>query len=215
MGDREIKQVILEELDFEPRLLSTDLGIAVDAGVATITGHVPSLADKRIAIDIVESVRDVRAIADQIEVRPIGTHITADDEIAKRVINILNWNTRVPDERIRTTVAKGWVTLCGNVDWRYQSRSAECAVRELIGVRGVNNQLKVVPVATSENIGERIREALIRDADLEARTIRITVDGSIVTLEGHVHDLTERRIAERAAWAPPGVTDVIDKLSVI
>lgn len=215
MGDREIKQVIHEELDFEPRLHPTDLGIAVDSGVATITGHVASLADKKVVIDIVESVRGVRAIADQIEVRPIGTHITADDEIAKRVINILKWNTRVPDERIKTTVARGWITIRGNVDWRYQSHSAERAVRGLIGVRGVSNQLKVVPAASFENVSERIRDALMRNAHLEARSIRITVEGSIVILEGQVHDLAERRIAERAAWAAPGVTDVIDRLSVI
>lgn len=214
MGDKEIKQVILEELDFESRLNSTDLGIAVDGGVATITGHLPSLADKTIVIEIVESVRGVRAIADHIEVRPIGSHITADDEIAKRVINVLKWSTTVPDDRIRTTVARGWVTLSGNVDWRYQSHSAERAVRGLIGVRGVNNQLKVVPAATSENVSERIRDALTRNAELHAAAIRITVDGSVVTLEGQVHDLTERRSAERAAWAAPGVTAVIDRLSV-
>lgn len=215
MGDREIRQVILEELDFEPSLHSTDLGIAVDGGVATITGHVPCLADKSMVIKIVESVRGVRAIADQIEVRPVGSHVTADDEIAKRVINILKWSTTIPDDRIRTTVARGWVTLRGNVDWRYQSHSAERAVRGLIGVRGVNNQLKVVPAAFAENVGDRIRGALMRNAELDAAAIHITVDGSVVTLEGQVHDLTERRSAERAAWAAPGVTDVIDRLSVI
>ena len=215
MGDREIKQVILEELDFEPRLHPTDLGIAVDSGVATITGHVPSLADKKVVIDIVESVRGVRAIADQIEVRPIGTHITADDEIAKRVVSILKWSTRIPDDRIRTTVARGWVTLRGDVDWRYQSHSAERAVRRLLGVRGVNNQLKVIPAVTSDNLSDRIRTALTRNSELDAAAIRITVDGSVVTLEGQVQDLAERRTAERAAWAAPGVTDVIDRLSVI
>ena len=88
-------------------------------------------------------------------------------------------------------------------------------MRGLIGVRGVSNQLKVVPAASFENVSERIRDALMRNAHLEARSIRITVEGSIVILEGQVHDLAERRIAERAAWAAPGVTDVIDRLSVI
>lgn len=215
MGDRELKQVILEELDFEPSLYSTDLGITVDGGVATITGHVPCLADKIMVIEIVESVRGVRTIADQIEVRPVGSHIIADDEIAKRVIDILKWSTTIPDDRIRTTVSQGWVTLRGNVDWRYQARSAERAVRGLIGVRGVNNQLKVVPTASPENVSDQIREALIRNAELDVTAIRISVDGGVVTLEGQVHNLTERRTAERAAWASPGVTDVIDRLSII
>lgn len=215
MSDGEIKRVILEELDFEPSLHLADLGIAVEGGVANIFGHVPSLADKNRVINIVESVRGVRAVSDDIDVRPVGIHITADEEIAARVFSILKWSATIPEDRIRTTVVRGWVRLRGTVDWRYQSDRAERAVRRLIGVRGVNNQLKVVPSVSPECTRDRIHAAMRRNAEIDASAIRVTVDGSIVILEGHVHYLAERRSAQRAAWAALGVTDVIDRLSVI
>ena len=215
MGDRELKRDILEELDFEPSVHATDLGIAVDGGVVTITGHLPTLTAKTTALEIVEAVAGVRAIADEIEVRSVGAHMTADDEIAKRVVNTLRWNTSIPHRNIRTTVNRGWVTLKGNVEWRYQSHIAEHAVRRLVGVVGVNNLVKVVAAAKPGDITDRIQRALRRNAELDASGIRIAVDGSVVTLEGRVRHLAERRTAERAAWAAPGVTQVIDRLSVV
>lgn len=215
MGDKELKQSIIEELDFEPSIRSTDLGIAVDGGVVVISGHVYSLAEKSTVLDIVESIHGVRAIADEIEVRPVGAHITADDEIAKRVVNILSWTSSIPRNRIHATVKRGWVTLRGNVDWRYQSHAAEHAVRRLIGVLGVNNQLKVVPAASPKDVSNRIRAALHRSAEIDAAAIHIAVDGSVVTLEGQVHHLAQCRSAKRAAWAAAGVTEVIDRLSVV
>lgn len=215
VGDRELEKLILEELDFEPRVHLTDLVIVVDGGVATITGHLSSLEDKAVVSAIVESVRGVRAIAEEIEIWPITAHTLSDVEIARRVAKILNWNTKVPKDRIVTTVRRGWVTLRGDVFWRYQSRAAEEAVRQLVGVRGISNQLKVVPAAYPKNIDARLRSALNRNAEVDAAAIRITVDGSVVRLEGEVHYLTQRSSVERVAWNAPGVTNVIDEILVV
>ena len=128
MTDKQLRLDIIEELDFEPSIDAAEIGVAVDQGVVTLTGHVRSYSDKITAMDIVENVIGVRAIADEIEVRPIGVHITADDEIAKRIVNMLKWNTSVPEDKVLVTVAKGRVTLEGKVEWRYQ---ADAAVRAI------------------------------------------------------------------------------------
>lgn len=215
MDDKTLRQDILEELDFEPSLHSTDLGVVVEGRVVTLRGHVPSLAAQTTLIEIVESVRGVRAIADEIEVRPVGAHITADDEIAKRVVNTLKWNACVPAEMIHVTVGRGWVTLRGDVEWQYQSHAAEHAIRRLLGVIGVNNQIKVVSSASVEDVSDRIRDALQRNAEIEAKDIHITVHGGVVTLEGKVRQLAERRNVERAAWSVPGVVAVVDRIAVM
>lgn len=215
MDDRTLKQDILDELDFEPSLHATDLGVMVDGGVVTLTGHVPSLAAKTTVVEIVESVRGVRAVADEIEVRPVGAHMTADDEIAKRVVNTLRWNTSVPQDRIHVTVTHGWVTLHGDVEWRYQSHAAEHAVRRLLGVIGVNNQLKVMSNASVDDVGDRIRRALQRSAAVDIEDVHIAAQDGMVTLEGKVRRLAERRSVERMAWSVPGVVDVIDKITVM
>ena len=214
MGDKELRLDILEELDLEPSFDAADIGVAVDGNVVTLTGNVRSFSDKVTVRDIVERIPGVRAIADDIEVRPIGAHITADDEIAKRIVNTLKWNSSVPDEKITTTVTKGWVTLEGDVEWHYQSTATEQAVRRLVGVTGVNNRIKITPAVKPADVSDRIQKALKRDAELDASAIRVNVAGSRVTLEGRVRYLGERRAAERAAWSAPGVTEVIDHLTV-
>ena len=200
MGDKELRLDILEELDLEPSFDAADIGVAVDGNVVTLTGHVRSFSDKVTVRDIVERIPGVRAIADDIEVRPIGAHITADDEIAKRIVNTLKWNSSVPDEKITTTVTKGWVTLEGDVEWHYQSTATEQAVRRLVGVTGVNNHIKITPAVKPTDVSDRIQKALKRDAELDASAILVNVAGSRVTLEGRVRYLGERRAAERAAW---------------
>jgi osmotically-inducible protein OsmY len=214
MTDKQLRLDIIDELDFEPSIDAADIGVAVDQGVVTLTGHVRSYSDKVTALDIVENVVGVRAIADEIEVRPIGTHITADDEVAKRIVHTLKWSTAVPEDKVRVTVAKGRVTLEGEVEWRYQADAAERAIGRLTGVTGITNLLKVKPAIKAEDVTDRIRKALLRDAELDASGIRVAVRDGTVTLEGHVRYLGERKSAERAAWAAPGVTNVIDHLAV-
>jgi osmotically-inducible protein OsmY len=214
MTDKQLRLDIIDELDFEPSIDAADIGVAVDQAVATLTGHVRSYSDKITTLGIVETVVGVRAIADEIEVRPIGAHITADDEIAKRVANSLNWNTSVPEGKIHVTVAKGRVTLEGNVEWRFQADAAERAIGRLTGVTGINNHLKVRPSVKVSDISERIKKTLVRDAELDASGIRVAVHDGTVTLEGKVRYLGERKSAERAAWAAPGVTNVVDHLAV-
>jgi osmotically-inducible protein OsmY len=214
MSDKELKRDILDELDFEPSIDAAEIGVAVDDGVVTLTGHVRSYSDKLTARDIVGCVIGVRAIADEIEVRPVGAHITADDEIAKRVTRTFTWHTAIPEDRIRITVAQGRVTLEGDVEWRFQAEAAERAVGRLTGVIGIDNRLRVTPEVRAEDVTARITQALLRDAELDASGIRVAVAGGTVTLEGTVRYLGERKCAERAAWAAPGVREVIDRLEV-
>ena len=68
---------------------------------------------------------------------------TADDQIAKRASDILNWDVLVPSNRVDILVEEGWVTLSGNVDWYFQKTAAEDDVRKLSGVRGVTNKIAI------------------------------------------------------------------------
>lgn len=214
MDDKTLRQEVLDELEYEPSLDAADIGVAVEDGTVTLTGYVRSYTEKRTAETTVRRVKGVRAIAEEIEVRPAGTHLTADDEIAKRAIRSLDWNSSVPDEAVQVKVEKGWLTLTGKVRWHFQRSAAESAVQALAGVRGISNLIEIVPEVSVVDVRQRIENALKRDAEIEAKRIAVAVDDRKVTLSGKVHSWAERSAAERAAWAAPGVTNVEDHIAI-
>jgi osmotically-inducible protein OsmY len=215
MTDKQLKQEILDELDFEPSVDAAAIGVAVDDGIVTLSGHVSSYAQKIAAEHAVRRVRGVRAIAQEIEIRVPFQKKTADDEIAKRVADILRWDIMLPDDAVQLTVQGGWVTLKGQVEWQYQKEVAEADVHKLSGVVGVNNQLTLKPRVQVPDLKQKIENALKRSAATKVSDIRVTVhEGGRITLEGSVHTWYERQAAKTAAWSAPGVQSVEDRLTL-
>ncbi|MCF8161157.1 MAG: BON domain-containing protein [Polaromonas sp.] len=212
--DSDIKKDVLSELLWDPLISETKVGVTVNEGVVTLTGHLDTYAEKVAAKRAAERVSGVKAIALEIEVIPSGVHQRSDTEIALAVEHALSWNTSVPQDRVKVTVEKGWVTLKGDLDWNFQRRAVERMVRPLKGVVGItdNIQLKTLPVPLK--LQERIQDALTRQAIREARRIEVAVEGSEVSLRGHVHSWAERNAAEGASWSAPGVTRVNNQLLV-
>jgi osmotically-inducible protein OsmY len=214
MSNLILRQNILDELEFVPSIDAANIGVAVDSGVVTLTGHVGSYAEKIAAERVVQRVKGVRAIAQEIEVRYPESKKTADDEIASRALNIVAWDTTIPDDKIQVKVQNGWITLSGEAEWYFQKAAVENAVRKLSGVVGVSNLINVRPRVDASNVKRRIEDALKRSAEVEANAILVEVSGGKVTLQGRVHAWRERGVAERAAWAAPGVSAVEDRLTL-
>lgn len=214
LDDKTLRQFIIDELDFEPSIDAANIGVAVEKGVVTLTGHVKSYAEKIAAERIVQRIKGVKAIAEEIEVRYPDQAKRSDDEIAQRALNILEWSVHVPAETLHVKVEKGWVTLSGEVPWQYQRLAAESAVRRLSGVAGVTNLIEIKPQVAPSDVRQKIMDSLKRNAELEADSIRVVVENDKVILEGKVKAWYERELAERAAWSAPGVKSVIDRLTL-
>lgn len=215
MSDKELKKDVLEELEFEPSVNATNIGVAVTDGVVTLTGHVSNYFQKLAAERAVQRVKGIRAVAQEIDVRfPSDTKIS-DEEVAKRAANVLSWNTVLPSAAVKVTVHEGWVTLNGMVDWQYQRNAAEDAVRPLPGVAAVINNLSIKPHIEVRDVKQKIENALKRNAEIEAKGIRIVVrDGGAIILEGKVRDLNERNAVKNAAWSALGVRFIEDELTI-
>jgi len=213
MGDDlELRRQVLAELEYEPSVDAANIGVAVSKGVVTLTGHVHNFSEKIAAERVVRRVKGVRAIAEEIEIRLPRDKKTSDDEIAKRAADILRWDSQVPQNAIEITVQDGWVTLNGTVEWQFQRKAAENAIHRLSGVAGVNNHIRIVPRLDAADIQKRIEDALIRNAEIEAEDIGVTVHDGEVTLTGFVHDIAEHDAIKIAAWSAPGVRAVDDRL---
>jgi osmotically-inducible protein OsmY len=215
MSDTAIRQNIIDELDFEPSVKAAHIGVSVDSGVVTLSGHVCSYAEKLAAERAAKRVKGVRAIAQEIEVRYPNDLKTADDEIAKRAVNILAWSAVVPKDAVQVKVQDGWVTLSGKLDWQFQRTAAETEIRRLSGVAGVINSITIKSHVQSADVKRKIEDALKRSAEVEAQSIRVSLlgDGK-VALDGEVHDWQERDAVSLAAWSAPGVVSVEDRLTI-
>lgn len=208
---------VQEELEWEPSLDASKIGVAaIQSGVVTLTGTVATYVEKVSAERAAKRVSGVRAVANDIEVRPIGSMKRTDTDIAQAVLRALEWDIAIPDEKIKARVDNGWVTLDGEVALQFQRAAAENAVRRLSGVRGVTNQirLQVRPSIEPAEVKNRIEAAFRRSADIDARGIEVDAKNSTITLRGKVRTWAERDEAERAAWAAPGVLSVQDELIV-
>lgn len=212
--DADLKRDVTAELAWDPAVKATAIGVAVKDGVVTLTGHLETFAEKYAAERALRRVAGVQAIALELDVKLSSDHKRSDTDIATSAEQALKWNTLVPLEGIRLTVDHGWVTLRGEVEWDYQRRSAEKAIRPLMGVVGISNEiaLRVKPKAT--DLSRKIEEALMRQALREAKKIQVGVDGTTVTLTGTVHSWHERDAVQGVAWAAPGVHAVINQLRV-
>lgn len=212
--DVRIQRDVVAELAWDPRVEPQEVGVTVDDGVVTLTGWVEGLARKWAAQRCAQRVHGVRAVADELEVRPPGDERYTDREIGIAVSRALEWDSFVPAERLDVTVANGWVILRGDVEFGWQRRTAEAEVRRLRGVRGVTNLVAARPAGAAD--GERIRREVQRALSRGLGTERVTVDvdGSTVVLNGVVRSWWERDQAERTAWSAEGVQAVRDRLLV-
>jgi len=215
MDDKQLRQDVLDELEFEPSIDAANIGVAVEDGIVTLSGHVASYTEKLATENAVRKMRGVRAIAQEIAVRYPSDKKTADDEIAKRALSILQWAALIPQDAVKVTVQKGWVTLIGEVEWQYQKKAAEDAVRKLSGVTGVINNIWLKPTVHVSDVRKKIEDAMARHARKEAQAIRVDVrDGNQVSLEGKVESWDEREAIETAAWSVPGVHTVDVHLTI-
>jgi len=211
--DEELRNDVLSQLEWDPQITAKNIVVSASDHVVTLSGFVPTYAERYAAEKAVKSVYGVEAIANDIEVKPLSSRL--DSDIAHDVAHAMKINVVVPDEKIKAVVSGGFVTLSGTLDWDFQRKSAESCARNVAGVKSIINNIQVKPHVSSKVISSRIEEALRRNAELDARRITVEATDGKIYLNGRVRSWVEREEAERAAWAAPGVAEVVDRIAVI
>ena len=212
--DVQLKRDVLAELEWDPSLHATPVGVAVHDGVVVLTGHLNTFEEKQAMERAVQRVAGVKAIAVELDVKLEPHHYRNDAEIAAAIETAFKWHALIPEDRIQVKVEKGWVTLTGEVDWHYQRHNVESAVWPVTGVVGVTNHIALRTRDASEYVATRIQNALARYAEEEAKNIKVVVEGGTATLRGSVASLAERAMVQEATWLAPGVSRIVNELKV-
>ncbi len=212
--DTQLQQDVIAELNWEPSVDAAQIGVEVKDGIVTLAGRVSSYAEKWNAERAAQRVSGVKALAIELDVTLLGLGKRTDADIARSVENVLQWKTFLSNDAIKVMVEDGWITLSGEVDWQYQRLAAADAVRYLIGVRGVSDNIMIKSQVTPTNVKSDIEAALYRRAEHDGQNISVEVHGADVTLTGKVHGWDERELATHAAWGTPGVRKVVDNLTI-
>ncbi len=209
---------VMEKLHFEPRLDSTNITVAIQGNhdIIVLDGKVKSFAEKLTAESVVKTIQGVKAIVNEIRVDPSLHYKKTDSEIATDTINALKSSVWVPAQKIKALVKDGVVTLSGEVEWQYEKTAAFTAVKNLWGIKSINNEIIVKPSLSinEDKVRQEITKEFERQARFDASRIKIKVQGRKITLEGEVSNFDEMEMAEDAAWAIPGVAEVRNELVV-
>jgi len=212
--DMQLQQDVIEELKWDQSLDATKIGVEVSGGVVTLAGHVDSYSQKWHAESAVQRVSGVKALAVEIDVSLPGSSQRTDADIARSVENVLQWSAYLPADRVSVMVEAGWITLSGEVDWEYQKLAAVNAVSQLMGVKGIRDQIGLRPAVSSHSIKSEIEAALNRRSKANAHNVKVEVHDANVTLPGSVDNWSERELARRTAWGTPGVHKVLNNISI-
>jgi osmotically-inducible protein OsmY len=212
--DTDIRNDVQSELQWDPSVAARGIGVNVQEGIVTLFGDVPHFSDKYCAEKIAQRVGGVRAIANDIKVNIPLPGKRSDTDIAIAAANALYWNASLGQCDIKAVVSDGCVALSGHVAYGYQVNVAEAAVRYLLGVTGILNNLGINPAVKMVDVKQKIEDAFQRQARLDAKDIDVRLNDNQVTLKGFVSSWREKDDAARAAWAAPGVCKVENQLLV-
>lgn len=212
--NRELQRDVTAELNWDPSVDANRIDVEAHDGIVTLTGLVNSYAQKHGAQTAAWRVGGVEGVITDLEVELPGGDWRSDGDIAKAARNVLAWNTSIPPRQVKVAVRHGWLVLSGSVEWEYQSRAAESAMRNLVGIKGLANLIEIKPRIEPRDVTRQIEAALRRRSFRHAKGISVVVNGGTVTLCGQLDSPSEREAARLAAWRAPGVRNVVNQTTI-
>ena len=212
--DHEIEQDVLAELRVGQDVTDQRfLAVVVEDGVVDLTGFAESYAHKLAIERAASRVVGVRDVRDYLEVRPRHTDQRDDRDIERAAKRALQWDARLP-RGIHVEVTNGELRVRGVVQRFSQLEAAEEAVRNLVGVRDVVNEVKLATAPAPPDLDLDVQAASRRRFGTECRDIWVDVADGVVTLTGVVPTFAMLDDIERVVRSIPGVTRVVDQLLV-
>ena len=191
-----------------------DIGVASKNGTITLMGAMDYYIKKTDAEQIAKEVTGIKSVVNKIDVRLNSWEEKKDLEITAKILNAFRWNWNTLNDTIKVNVTNGWVTLTGALAWNYQKEAAKEAITNLMGVKGVSNNIIIQSQKDVKIEKTNLINALQNHLALDSQHIEIVVLDSNITLKGTVNCWFQKELAGRIAWKTPGVVNVDNELMI-
>jgi len=214
MSNDELERCVSDELSWDPKVDSAAIAVVADRGRVTLRGTVGSFRERREAAHAARRVRSVTSVENELKVRPLTEHGREEADLRGAVLRALELDSLVP-KTIEPRLDDGWVTLFGTAAWQYQREEAATVAGNVPGVIGVDDRIDLKnPEPSPGDVKESIEYALARNAELDAHDLTVDTHDGTIAVMGRVRSWSQHDTAIAAAWAAPGVTEVVDHIVV-
>ena len=206
ISDQKITEAVENALLVDASVSSDFIDVQVHQGIVTLTGVAPHYRSKERAGELIETVKGVRSIINGLTVRLVRR---SDDEILRDVQRILQDDPVTEAYAITANVRDGVLKLSGTVPSWAAIELSEWVASGVHGVREIENALHVElkPKRSDTDILEEVQKRLKANVWINEASVLLSVNDSVVTLNGVVGSVAEKRRVVRDAHVV-GVKDV-------
>ncbi|HKA04710.1 MAG TPA: BON domain-containing protein [Acidimicrobiales bacterium] len=212
MSNAQVTRDVLDELLWDDAIDASRITVTANDGRVVLGGTVNYFHEKWNAGEDAQRVVGVRDVVNEIAVDTAARQVQ-DQDLARSAQAGLDANGLVPKGKIKIDVSDGFVSMTGNVHHYYERQAAEHVIRHLSGLAGFTDDV-TVSQDPAEAVSEGISDSLVRNAAVDANSIKVADSGGNVTLSGTVRSYPEKQEAERSAWMAPGVVSVDNQLVI-
>jgi osmotically-inducible protein OsmY len=213
-NNEQLQKDVQDAIKWQPLLNAAEIGVTVKDGIVSLTGVVDSYSKKSEAECAAKNTAGVTAVIEKIEVKVPNSWSKNNTEIANEVLKALKNRWDLPQDKVKVKVEAGWITLTGELNWNYQKEAARDAIKDLMGVTGVTNNITIKSESNDPIEKEDIEAALQRNWSFYDNDITVEVNDHKATLTGTVGSIYQKEEAGRIAWNAQGVYQVDNELVV-
>ena len=213
-NNEELMKNVLNAINWEPLLHAAEIGVMVKDGVVKLSGSVDTYAKKGEAKTAVKNVAGVKKVFENFTVVCKAKDKRTDSEIKLAIEKLFHFNWDIPTEKITVIVTNSWVFLSGDLEWEYQRETTTAAVKNLIGITGITNHIRMVKTSDDTVKKRKIKNALERNDTINQKDIDVVVIDTVVRLSGTVETLFQKKVAEIIACNIAGVKEVKNDLKI-
>jgi hyperosmotically inducible periplasmic protein len=221
--DSRIESSAKESYVFKTYLKGDDIKIQSKDSAVTLTGTVSEESHKSLARDTVEGLPGVKSVDNRLEVKGEIPDKNSDAWLTTKVKTTLLFHRSV-SAMTEVNSKDGIVTLRGNADNQAQKDLTTEYVKDVEGVKDVNNEMTVTKsLKKTETVGEKIDDAsitaqvkmsLLYHRSTSALNTKVETKDGVVTLSGKAGNEAEMNLATKLAKDVNGVKDVNNLMAI-